>query len=53
MYNQQRKKVEKLRGKLLIEVDFKQKFTVGMNPRQVSSEYYNQISRSCLGTNFK
>lgn len=48
-YNYQRNTAEFLRGKLLIEVDFKQKIVVGLSPRQVSREYYNQISRSCLG----
>ena len=33
----------------MIEVDFKQKIVIGLSPRQVSSEYYNQLSRSCLG----
>jgi len=48
-YNFQRKNVENLKNKILIEVDFKQKVTIGLSPRQVSSEYYNQITRSCLG----
>jgi predicted RNA binding protein with dsRBD fold (UPF0201 family) len=47
-YNQNRT-IENLNGKILIDIDFKQKFVIGMSPRQVSSEYYNQIIRSCLG----
>ena len=48
-YNDGRKKLETLRGKILIEVDFKQKFVIGMSPRQVSGEFYNQTQRTCLG----
>ena len=48
-YNKQRTDIDNLRGKLLIEVDFKQKIVIGLSPRQVSSEYYNQVSRSLLG----
>ena len=48
-YNKHHKVVEELNGKILIEVDFKQKIMVGLSPRQVNSEFYNQISRSCLG----
>lgn len=52
-YNKHTSDSEKLTGKILIEVDFKQKIVVGMSPRQVSSEYYTQISRSCLGSFMK
>ena len=48
-YNEQHKSVESLFGKILIEVDFKQKIVIGMSPRQISSEFYDQIMRSCLG----
>jgi hypothetical protein len=48
-YNNHRKTVNELKNKILIELDFKQKITIGLSPRQVSSEYYNQITRSCLG----
>lgn len=48
-YNKHRSDLENLNGKILIEVDFKQMFVIGLSPRQVSSEYYNQLSRSCLG----
>lgn len=48
-YNEQHKSVEDLFGKILIEVDFKQKIVIGMSPRQISSEFYDQIMRSCLG----
>jgi hypothetical protein len=40
---------EFLKEKILIELDFKQKIVIGLSQRQVSSEYYNQVSRSCLG----
>lgn len=48
-YNNHRKNLEELRGKLLIELDFKEKIKIGMSPRQVSREFYEQISVSCLG----
>jgi hypothetical protein len=34
---------------ILIELDFKQKITIGLSPRQPSREYYNQKTRTCLG----
>lgn len=37
------------RDKILIEADFKQKIKIGLSPRQISSEYYEQQERSCLG----
>jgi hypothetical protein len=40
-YNKHRTDLEGLKGKLLIEMDFKQKIIIGLSPRQVSSEYYN------------
>ena len=49
LYNFMRKDKETLRNKLLIDLDFKMKIAIGMNPRQVGSEYYNQIMKSCLG----
>ena len=42
-------KVGNLKGKLLIELDYKQKIKIGLSPRQVTDEYYNQKERSCLG----
>lgn len=48
-YNKHTSNVNELKNKILIEVDFKQRIVVGMSPRQVNSEYYSQISRSCLG----
>lgn len=50
-YNEQRTQVDELRNKLLIEVDFKQKITIGFGPRQVNTEYYDkrQRTRTCLG----
>ncbi|CAF0844074.1 unnamed protein product [Brachionus calyciflorus] len=47
-YNEQ-KNADFLKDKVFIEVDFKQKIKIGLSPRQINSEYYNQISRSCLG----
>lgn len=37
------------RDKIVIEADFKQKIKIGLSPRQISSEYYEQQERSCLG----
>ena len=48
-YNNQRKDIDFLKNKILIEIDFKQKIIIGISPRQVSGEYYNQSARSCLG----
>jgi hypothetical protein len=48
-YNAQRKNIDLLRNKILIDVDFKQKITIGLSPRQVSTEYYEQEKRTCLG----
>jgi hypothetical protein len=38
-----------LKNKIMIELDYKQKIVIGMSPRQINKEYYNTISRSCLG----
>jgi hypothetical protein len=51
-YKQHHKFVEELEGKILIEIDFKQKIVIGMSPNQISSEYYEQTMRSCLGNLF-
>lgn len=49
-YNEHHKNVEALRGKIMIDVDFKQKIVIGMGgQRQVNSQYYEQAERSCLG----
>jgi hypothetical protein len=48
-YKNHCKNIDLLRGKLLIVLDFKQKILIGMSPRQVNDEYYNQKQRSCLG----
>jgi hypothetical protein len=48
-YNEQHKNVEKLTGKILIELDFKEKVQIGFSPRQISKEFYNMQSRSFLG----
>ena len=44
----QHKTVEHLRGKVLIEVDFKQKIKIGMSPRQITAEFYDQQERTCF-----
>ena len=38
-----------LENKVLIELDFKQKIVLGMSPRQISQEYFDQHQYSCLG----
>jgi hypothetical protein len=48
-YNNQHKNSDLIRGKIFIVIDFKQKILIGMSPRQVNDEYYNQKQRSCLG----
>ncbi|RNA26241.1 hypothetical protein BpHYR1_013587 [Brachionus plicatilis] len=48
-YNKHHTSFDELKDKIMIEVDFKQKIVIGMSPRQVNSEYYSQISRTCLG----
>lgn len=49
-YNKYRKNVDDiLRNKVMIEIDFKQKIVIGLSPRQINNEYYNQKIRSCLG----
>ena len=52
-YNKHHKNIEFLRDKKMIEIDYKQKIAIGMSPRQVSAEYYNQVLRSCLGNLLK
>ena len=34
---------------LFFELDYKQKITIGMSPRQISKEFYKQQQRSILG----
>lgn len=48
-YNLHRKSVLALKDKLMIVVDYKQKISIGMGPRQVNSEYRNQQLKICLG----
>ena len=36
-------------GYLFIELDYKQKLTIGLSPRQPTEEYYNQRQRTFLG----
>jgi hypothetical protein len=49
-YNDNRT-IDKLRGKILIEVDFKEKIAIGLSQRQTGYEWFQQTanSRSCLG----
>lgn len=42
-------KLDNLKGKLLIELDYKQIIKLGLSPHQVTHEYYKQKKRSCLG----
>jgi hypothetical protein len=51
-YNNHHTNVEFLKNKIMIVLDFKQKILIGMSPRQINSEYYNQKERSCLGNIF-
>lgn len=48
-YNNHRTNVDELRGKIMIELDYKQKLVIGISPRQVNIEFYEPIKRSCLG----
>ena len=50
-YNQQRKNKLVLTENILIELDFKQKIPIGLSPRQINKEYYEQELRTCLGNN--
>ena len=50
----QRNKYNNMKEKLpedyiFIEIDFKQKIVIGMSPRQIGKEYYNQQQRTVLG----
>lgn len=36
----------------MIELDFKQRIKIGMGPRQVASQYFNQKEILCLGRFF-
>jgi len=51
-YNYQRKNIEYLNGKILIELDFKQKIMIGVSPRQVNKEFYKVELRTCLGKTY-
>ena len=53
-YNNQRKNKEILKQCILIEADYKQKISIGLSPRRVNKEYYNQENslRTCLGKIF-
>jgi CRISPR/Cas system CMR subunit Cmr6 (Cas7 group RAMP superfamily) len=48
-YKNDHESIQQLKETLLIELDFKQKIVIGMSPRQVNKEYYQQQIRSCLG----
>ncbi len=48
-YNENHKSIHTMTNKVLIELDYKQRIKIGMSPRQVGQEYYEQESRSCLG----
>lgn len=48
-YNLQRKSKLILEKNILIEIDYKQKISIGLSPIQKSSEYYKQELRTCLG----
>ena len=51
-YNRDRKNVEYFKNGILIEIDFKQKIIIGLSPRKVSKEFYNQEARSFLGNRY-
>jgi hypothetical protein len=49
-YNKQRLNVDELNGKILIEIDYKQKINLGEGPRQLGSEYFVGYKKvNCLG----
>ena len=48
-YNEQRKSMNILTKNILIEVDFKQKIPIGLSPRPINKEYYEQELRTCSG----
>lgn len=48
-YNFQCKDIDTLKSNILIELDYKQKISIGLSPRQANCEYYNQQIRTCLG----
>lgn len=49
-YRLQLKSKTFLKGKILLDIDFKQKIKSGMSGnRQVNSQYYSQTQNSCLG----
>ena len=50
-YKRDRTNTELLRNKIMIEVDFKQKIIIGLGPRQINTDYYDNRNRlrTCLG----
>lgn len=50
VYKYQISSKEILKNKIIIEMDYKQKITLGFNnQRQISNEFYKKKTRSCLG----
>ena len=47
-YNSYRHDVTKLDGKLLIELDFKQKIILGEGPRQLNEEWFSKIKKQAV-----
>ena len=45
-YNEHHKNKDKLRNKILIEFDFKQKIVIGMSPRQVNPRIECKVKAS-------
>ena len=48
-YNFQRLDLETHKSNIMIELDYKQKISIGLSPRQPNCEFYNQQIRTCLG----
>lgn len=47
-YNTHRHDVDELNGKILIEMDFKQKIILGEGPRQLNEEWFNKIKKQVV-----
>jgi hypothetical protein len=50
-YNEERLNPELLNGKIVIEIDYKQKILLGQGPRQMNSEFFERAKKKvlCLG----
>jgi hypothetical protein len=50
-YNKQRKDIDFLEGKILIDIDFKEKIILGKSPRQLNSYFFDNDKKKviCLG----